>query len=407
RGSKLLIYQLKTFCILTRIILVLEKKQMKSFDVAIIGSGPSGASAAFELSKNGISTVIIEKETLPRYKTCGGGLVFRGRKNMPFDVSSVVDKEFFEVDTYFANTNLKFTTQRDQPIISMIMRDAFDNLIVEKARANGVTLLQNHKVLDISFGDIQTIHTSEGDVQAKFIIAGDGALNPIAKIAGWNETRSIIPALEYEVEVPQADFERLSKNVRFDIDACPLGYGWCFPKKNHLSIGVGVFVKTKQKIDLKKHYAEYLKTLGITEILSEEAHGFVIPVSPRTDTFVKKNVFLIGDAAGFADPILAEGISNAILSGVLAAQSLIEAKLDASKASELYHQKLENSILPEIRTGGVLAKIFYERRKLRNYFAKHYGNLLAEVMTDVFMGDRTYPKDYKMAIRRKIKEAIF
>jgi geranylgeranyl reductase family protein len=387
--------------------LVLEKKQMKSFDVAIIGSGPAGASAAFELAKSGISAVIIEKETLPRYKTCGGGLVFRGRKNMPFDVSSVVEKEFYEVDTYFANTPFKFTTNRNQPIVSMIMRDSFDNLIVEKAKENGVTLLQNHKVLDISFGDIQTIHTSEGDIKAKFIIAGDGALSPISKIAGWKETRTVIPALEYEVEVPAADFERLSQNVRFDVDVIPYGYGWCFPKKNHLSIGVGVFVKTKQKIDLKKHYAEYLKTLGINEIITEEAHGFVIPVSPRTDTFVKNNVFLIGDSAGFADPILAEGISNAILSGVLAAQSIIEANLDSVRASELYHEKLENSILPEIKTGVILSKFFYEKKMLRNIFVKQYGQLLANAMTDVFMGDRTYPKDYKAAIRRKIKEVIF
>jgi geranylgeranyl reductase family protein len=387
--------------------LVLEKKRMKSFDVAIIGSGPAGASAALELAKSGISTVIIEKEILPRYKTCGGGLVFRGRKNMPFDISSVVEKEFYEVDTYFANTPLKFTTTRDEPIVSMIMRDAFDNLIVEKAKENGVTLLQNHKVLDISFGDIQTIHTSGGDVRAKFIIAGDGALSPVSKMAGWKETRTIIPALEYEVEVPVADFERLSKNVRFDVDAIPLGYGWCFPKKNHLSIGVGVFVKTKQKIDLKKYYAEYLKILGINEIISEEAHGFVIPVSPRTDTFVQKNVFLIGDSAGFADPIVAEGISNAILSGFLAAQSIVESNLDAVRASELYLEKLENSILPEIRTGVVLSKFFYEKRTLRNLFVKRHGQLLANAMTQVFMGERPYPKDYKAAIRRKMKELIF
>jgi len=387
--------------------LVLEKKRMDSFDVAIIGSGPAGASAALELAKSGISTVIIEKEILPRYKTCGGGLVFRGRKNLHFDISSVVEKEFYEVDTFFANTPLKFTTNRDEPIISMIMRDSFDNLIVEKARENGVTLLQNHKVLDISFGDIQTIHTSEGDVKATFIIAGDGALSPVAKITGWKETRTLIPALEYEVEVPASDFERLSKSVRFDIDVIPFGYGWCFPKKNHLSIGVGVFVKTKQIIDLKKYYAEYLKTLGINEIISEEAHGFVIPVSPRTDTFVQKNVFLIGDAAGFADPIVAEGISNAILSGVLAAQSIIESKLDAVLASKLYQEKLENSILPEIKTGVILSKFFYKKRTLRTLFVKRHGQLLTNAMTEVFMGERTYPKDYKAAIRKKMKELIF
>ncbi|WP_278011760.1 NAD(P)/FAD-dependent oxidoreductase [Flavobacterium gyeonganense] len=113
---------------------------------------------------------------------------------------------------------------------------------------------------------------------------------------------------------------------------------------------------------MKKYYADYLKTLGITEIVKEDAHGFVIPVSPRTDTFVKKNVFLIGDSAGFADPVLAEGISNAILSGVLAAQSIIEGKLDPVRSSELYHEKLEKSILPEVKAGITLAKIFYSKK---------------------------------------------
>lgn len=267
--------------------------------------------------------------------------------------------------------------------------------------------MQNHKVVDITFSEIQTIHTSEGNVKAKFIIAADGALSPVAKITGWKETRNLIPALEYEVEVPQADFERLSQNVRFDIDAIPYGYGWCFPKKNHLSIGVGVFSKTNKKINLKEYYAKYLNTLGIKEIIKESAHGFVIPISPRTDTFVQKNVFLIGDSAGFADPLVAEGISNAILSGILAAQSIVESNLDTSLAAKLYIEKLEESLLPEIRTGVILSKMFYEKQFMRNMFVKKYGQLVAEAMTDVFMGVRTYPKDYKTAISRKIKEIVF
>ncbi len=380
---------------------------MKSFDVAIIGSGPAGASAAFELSKSGISTVIIEKETLPRYKTCGGGLVFRGLKMMPFDISSVVEKKFHSMDIYFSKKYPCITTKREEPIVSMVMRDAFDNLIVEQARNNGVTLLQNHKVLDITFGEIQTIHTTEGNISAKFIIAADGALSPIAKIAGWKETRTIIPALEYEVEVPAADFERLSQNARFDIDAIPYGYGWCFPKKNHLSIGIATIIKTNKKINLKQYYADYLKTLGITEILNEQAHGFVIPVSPRTDFFVQKNVFLTGDSAGFADPLVAEGISNSILSGIQAAQAIIESNLNSEKAASLYIEKLEATILPEIEKAKVLAYHFYHKKNFRNIILKNYGQYAAEALTDLFMGERTYPKDYAASISKKIKETIF
>ena len=155
---------------------------MNYFDVAIIGSGPAGASAALKLAENGISAVLIEKETLPRYKTCGGGFVFRGRKNMPFDISSVIEREFHKVDSYFDKAGVQLTCERKEPIISMVMRDNFDNLIVEKAKQAGVTLLENHELNDITFNDSSILHTSQGDVSTKFIIAADGVLSKTAKI---------------------------------------------------------------------------------------------------------------------------------------------------------------------------------------------------------------------------------
>lgn len=378
---------------------------MKTYDVAVIGSGPSGASAALKLAENGISVVLIEKETLPRYKTCGGGFVYRGRRHMPFDVSSVVEREFNKIDIYFDKAGIHLTSEREEPIISMIMRDDFDNLIVEKAKKAGITLLEDHKLKDMTFGDSITLHTSKGDIQSKFVIAADGALSPTAKLTGWEETRYLIPALEYEVEVSPEDFERLSKEVRFDFDAVPLGYGWSFPKKNHLSIGVASARRTK--IDLKKHYHEYLKTLGIKNIVNEQFHGFQIPVTPREDGYFRKNVLLVGDAAGFADPVTAEGISNAILTGVMAAESIIEAKLDSKQTEELFDTKLSKVLLPELKTGVYLAKLFYENEKARHFLMKMYGPRFCEAMTDVFMGERSYPTDIKSRIGEKIKGAIF
>ena len=69
-----------------------------------------------------------------------------------------------------------------------------------------------------------------------------------------------------------------------------------------------------------------MKDLGITTIISESAHGFVIPVTPRAE-LVKGNCFVIGDAAGFADPIVAEGISNALLSGKIIAEAILKGNL--------------------------------------------------------------------------------
>lgn len=381
---------------------------MKTYDVAIIGSGPSGASTAFEAAKNGLKTVIIEKEHLPRYKTCGGGFVFRGRKNMPFDISSAVERKFYDVDIRFDAKKLALNAKRKNPIISMIMRDEFDFLMVQKAQEQGVELLQGEKLIALDFQDtFTTLTTTQQKIQAKFIIAADGALSATAKLAGWEETRLMCPALEYETKVSDEDFERLSTSARFDIDVVPFGYGWSFPKKNHLSVGVGNFTKSTKKINLKENYKDYLKILGITEVLEEKAHGFIIPISPRKDGFVKHNVFLIGDAAGFADPLTAEGISNAIYSGKLAAKAISESELNLEKAIELYNEKLDKKLIPELKLGVKLASFFYENRKLRNLLLKKHGQRAAEYMTDIFMGDRTYPHNFKEKVKQKLKISLF
>ncbi len=377
------------------------------YDVAVIGSGPSGASAAFQAAKQGLKTIIIEKENLPRYKTCGGGFVFRGRKDMPFDISSVVEREFKNVDIVFGAKQLAFNTKRESPIVTMIMRDAFDHLIVKKAQEHGVELLQGEALKELKCGEIAKLITSTQEVQAKFVIAADGALSPTAKLAGWQETRMMCPALEYEIEVSDEDFKRLSASARFDIDAVPLGYGWCFPKKNHLSVGVGNFMKNKKTPELKKYYKDYLNTIGVKNVLKSEAHGFIIPITPRSDGFVKGNVFLIGDAAGFADPVTAEGISNAIYSGKIVAKAIAESNHNIKQAEMNYNTMLNEKLLPELKTGVKLAKLFYENKTLRNLMLKQFGQHLADAMTDVFMGERTYPRDFKKSIRRRLKKAVF
>jgi len=225
------------------------------YDVAIVGGGPSGASAAMYSAQKGLKTIIIEKEELPRYKTCGGGFVFRGRKEMPFDISSVVEREFNAVDIILGSKKRSFRTERASPIVTMIMRDSFDHLIVRKARENGVELLQGEAIQEIELGETATLTTDHEQIKSRFVIAADGALSKTAKLAGWKESRMMCPALEYEIELYDDDLERLSTTTRFDINAVPFGYGWSFPKKHHLSIGVGNFSKSKKKPNLKKVFS--------------------------------------------------------------------------------------------------------------------------------------------------------
>lgn len=376
---------------------------MLKYDVVVIGSGPAGALAAFELAKNNIKVAILDKATLPRYKTCGGGLVFRGRKLLDFNLDSVIEREFKSITVAMTDSNVHFKVERDVPIVSMVMRDKFDNFLVDKAVKNSAVLYDNTKVIDILFNNKELlISTSNDTFNAKFIIAADGALSPTAKIMGWKDNRHLIPALEYEVTVNETDFNRLSQELRFDLDAIPQGYGWVFPKKDHLSIGVAS--ATRGKKDLKKYYRKYLELLNINEVLNEERHGAQIPLSPREEGFFKNNVLLVGDAAGFADPVTAEGISNAMYSGVLAAKSISEGNFDSSKVAALYTKKLEEKLLPELKTGRFLANIFYRNKWLQKLIIKNYGEKFSGAMADVFLGNRSYPTDAKKIAKKYLKK---
>ena len=374
---------------------------MKEYDIAIIGTGPSGAMAAYHAAKNGKKVILIEKEKLPRYKTCGGGLVHRGRIRLPFSIDEVVEKEFYELEVFFEKSPHFFKAKRDEPIISMVMRDTFDQFLVNKALEKGAQIITQTSMVGLTREvDGVLVKTSGEDIKCQYLIGADGALSPTAKLGGWKESRKLIPALEYEVKVPEEDYNRLSKNVRFDVDAVPDGYAWCFPKNGHLSLGVGTL--KKQKIDLKKYYKEYLKKLDITEILESEAHGFQIPVGHRKDTFSKDRIFLSGDAAGFADPLTAEGISNAILSGELVAKAIVENFENEKDANEAYLQLLDQHILTELNNSAIIAFICYVQPAIRNMLLSNYGQKGCEILTDIFMGKKAFPDDLKNKIKSRV-----
>ena len=146
----------------------------------------------------------------------------------------------------------------------------------------------------------------------------------------------------------------------------------------------------QRKNDLKQAMARYLDLLGCRSVTQVEHHGFVIPTRPRSGSFVDKRVLLVGDAAGFADPVTGEGISFAIRSGLLAAQALIDGQLDEGSVRNAYTRSLAEAILPELRRGRFLARLLYNYRRIRSWAFSQLGQRLCEAVTDVMAGKRQY-----------------
>jgi len=361
-------------------------------DVAVVGAGPAGASAARVLAEAGARVVLLEKHDLPRYKTCGGGVVGRALRGLPPAVrdavkSAVVERDCRAADLDFGHDGLHFRARRDRPLISMVMRDRFDAALVAAAERAGAEIRPRCPVRAVAReADRTRLDTADGPVVARFVVAADGATSETARLCGWSPARLCAPALEAEVRVPDADFARLAGAARFDFGPVRAGYGWVFPKRAHLSIGV---CSMRGGVNLNAGLTSYLAALGLNRLEHIEKHGFFVTLGARADGIARGRVLLAGDAAGLADPVTGEGISAAIESGTFAARAIVDGGGEPERVRERYDRSLAG-LRREVRVGRILARLTYERPRVRRWVFGRHGQRVVEGMIDVLTGDRTY-----------------
>ena len=208
----------------------------------------------------------------------------------------------------------------------MTSRAKFDAFLTEKAEDAGVEVKDRTQVTGIATHQSGCeVITQNGSLQARMVIGADGMGGPTARTShlyeSWNPTQ-VAYAIESEVPVGEDSVRNfIGEEEHFDIyfGVSPAGYGWVFPKNDHLTVGVGCRLsELKDAQGLFHSFLKVVPELEGHEIPSPEAHLIPLGGAARVPLATER-LLLAGDSAGFAEPLLGEGIYFAILSGQVAA----------------------------------------------------------------------------------------
>ena len=365
------------------------------FDVLIVGAGPAGAFLGYLLASRNFRVLIIDSKLFPRHKSCGGGLTRRAHNLLPFDVSAVSEDHTRTAQVTLHGETIFRKTLR-VPFITMVMRNRFDALLMEHAVNAGALFRQETRFLGLqgSAGDLK-VCTSRGIYSTRVVVGADGFESRVAKALGLRDRRQRMIALEGEVFPANPDtLGRYRGTAHFDFGHVPGGYGWIFPKKDHLSVGVlTVHSKIRQ---LKALYGGYLEIKGLhrhTRVEMLKGHG--IPYGPvRAQMLTDGKGLLVGDAAGLCDPVTGEGIYHALRASEIAA-GVISSYL-AGELSSLrdYGVRLKNAFAADM-VRALWMNVFLYRCSLISHKMLRTGSrtLLGKTL-QIVSGEKTYRQEF-------------
>lgn len=323
------------------------------FDCIVVGAGPAGASAAYHLAKRGRSVLILEKQALPRYKPCSGGVSPAIAQWFDFDFSPAIDLKVENVRyTWKLEDPVNARLQTSEPMW-MVRRDVFDHFLVQQAQRQGAELRDNTEATGIEFkNDGWQVNTVNGPVTGRYLIAADGAKGPTRKWLGFKEAKHRLGA-SLEATVSSVD----PANVHFEFGMVKNGYIWNFPKSSGYSLGVATF-RGGEPADLQKLLAEYAQKFGMDMKTSQQ---FLHPIClwDGNQKLHTQNAVLAGEAACVADPFTAEGIRPSMFTGVKAAEAIDQALAGNLNALEAYSQVINDEWGTDMVWAQRLAGLFY------------------------------------------------
>lgn len=400
---------------------------MTCFDLLIVGAGPAGSFAAELLAKSGARVALFDGRPEGEPKACGGGVTAKALKAWP-QLLNAVGRTINELDLYSPSSK-KLHLELDEPF-AIYSRVAFDGYLRDRARDAGAQIISEkisaRKVERAA--DVWRVRAESGtEWMGSVLIGADGANSGIAKmLAGKLPPSDMEVAFGYRAPLPS------NNSAPAVVAFLPgwVGYAWAFPRPDHISFGIATTQDAFEheplddllwrfmigyyhqcegaEVKFWQFEKDNTNTAHIRAHLDSTAERYAARIPGlAAETWDQRTVCgedwaLLGDAAGFADPVTGEGIYYALRSAELLAQAYLNGELSS------YEAKWRSDFGAELRRAAQMRRRFYGNfwgapftERMIEFARGHRG--VKRVLGDLVAGEQGYVDLKKKLVKSALR----
>jgi geranylgeranyl reductase family protein len=362
---------------------------MQHFDVAVVGAGPAGSTAAYRLARAHARVLLIDKKSFPRDKPCGGGLTVRALRQLPFPVEQVVEDRITRT-----RCRLRYGPtlehESSQVLCVMTQRRRLDAYLVDQAVTAGAEFRDG---VHVTVESDTRLRVDGKPIEVETLIGADGANGTTARSLDLGGEIVNGVALEGNLPYEQLPDDEWRGMLVLELGVVGGGYGWIFPKGDHVNVGVGGW--GHEGPHLRRHLDVLCTHYGVDSRELTNLRGHRLPMRRPGTALARGRVLLIGDAAGVLDPVSGDGMYEGFVSARLAADHILRGDLSG------YASALRRELDP-LASAGWKAKYALDRFP-RAVFAIMRLPVTWRVLEKLMLGEVAYPSEARGAGRGAMK----
>ena len=380
-------------------------------DAIVIGSGPSGSQCGLRLAEKGFDVLMVEKESHPRRKVCGGAVSEKAIQR--YSIPPKIGKEVSDA-LFCSPSQHTFTARSRDRLAILVPRERLDELLVRRAVEAGASLLVGEDVKAVAIdADCARAKVRGRTLKARVIIGADGFASTVARSMGlqpesWLGNNAFCPVayIPGRMGAPQPQ-------VEFYFGLVDVGYAWIFHHVGHLNVGIGSLLKSyvrppqdELKAFIGRHPIASRRLRDLAQ-QSVEFSGAYLPYNGILRKTFSDRLLLVGDAAGFVSTLTGEGIFYSMKSAEIAAdvleEALTEGDLSQARLSKYQRRwKRDPELGQDIALGLLIRRLIFGKSELLDRIMIHCRDdeQLQRLLLDLVFTRGEYRKTARELLKR-------